>query len=256
MPVVKPEEPEIAGYKEKRKGGERVELDIEGLDIEIMEFSEEELEELSAPAPETPQKYKQKTKIFLESLEIRTESFREGIYQLISNTQEQLKLPLPGEMLRIRTQQSINLIGIILKIISTHDQIDNLTIATYTLNKEASSAIFDLVKTGRIRHLNLLIASSYTFRNKDVYTRLKEDCQTLSTDGYDVHLTFAWSHFKITLAKCGENYYQFEGSMNYSQNNMAEQLSFENNKTTYDYDYVFITEIIHRSGHAALDVVC
>jgi hypothetical protein len=64
-----------------------------------------------------------------------------------------------------------------------------------------------------------------------------------------------WSHLKITLARCGNNFYQFEGSMNYSMNNMAEQIVFENNKDLYDFDYYFIIETMQDTNNKALEII-
>ena len=195
-------------------------------------------------------------KDFLDGLNIDTSQLKKNTWQLINNSLEQIRLPLSGERIRIRTQQSINLIGFILKIIEVHGIIEELTITTYTLNRYALSIISDLVKTNKIIKLNILLASAYSFRKPEYYRKLKTDFSILSRDGFDVHLVFAWAHFKVTLAKCGGDYYQHEGSMNYSDNNMAEQLSFENNKAIYDYDYDFIINKVIQSGQAAIEVIC
>ncbi|MBU1126714.1 hypothetical protein KJ758_03825, partial [Patescibacteria group bacterium] len=152
-------------------------------------------------------------------------------------------------------QTQISLLAIVLKIASLQP-IDELTIATYTLNKkEAFETLCQMVKSGHILKLNFLIASSYTFRDAEYYEFLKSTCLKLSKS-YEIHLTFAWSHFKITLARCGDDYYHIEGSINYSQNNMAENLIFENNKDIYDFDYNFITKIMNEQTNKALEIIC
>ena len=47
-----------------------------------------------------------------------------------------------------------------------------------------------------------------------------------------------------------EDYYHFEGSMNYSTNNMAEQLLFENNKEIYDNDMQFFNDIVENANNS------
>ena len=188
---------------------------------------------------EEPKRQRQKTsdslaknaKRFLNENNIRENIFNKPSFQILENVLTGLRLPIPGEQIRIRTQQQINLISIILKLIDVHKIINELTIATYTLNRISMNAINPLVKSGKIERLNLLISSSYGFRDKKYFEELKENWFDLGKK-FDVHLTFAWSHFKITLAKCGDNFYQLEGSMNYSTNNQAEQLLFENNIET------------------------
>ena len=204
---------------------------------------------------DTSEKYISEVKKFLEEMDL-TVSFKESFLQIINNVDKQIKLPEPGEQIRIRTQQTINLISIILIILKNHRKIQELTIATYTLNKQALSIILDMLIKNRLLKLNLLLASSYSFRDPEYFVFLKKELLKLHKKKYDVHLVFAWSHFKISLIKCGKNYYQMEGSMNYSQNNMAENLIFENNKKVYIHDYNFITNIMLQQNNKGLQIIC
>lgn len=179
-------------------------------------------------------------KTFLKENDIRRNIFNKPSFEILGNVLK-LRLPKKDEQIRYRTQQQMNLISMVLKIVDVHKKIDALTIATYTLNRLAIETLSDLVRAGKVSALNLLVSSSYGFRDKKYFQELKNYALNLSRE-FNVHLVFAWCHFKITLAKCGDNYYQIEGSMNYSTNNMAEQLLFENNKKSYFYDYDFITK--------------
>ena len=194
------------------------------------------------------------TKIFLKEMRVRHDIIKNKTLMLIRNSLSDLVLPRKDEQLRIRTQQQINLVSIILKMLSVHSNIEELTIATYTLNKETLNILIDLIKSGKIKRMNLFIASSYSFRHPTYYEEMKSLMRELSFRK-DVHLTFAWSHFKITLARCKDNFYQIEGSMNYSQNNMAEQIVFENSKETYTWDYKFINTLMI-SSEKAFEVIC
>lgn len=193
-------------------------------------------------------------KQFLHENNIRENIFNKPSFQILKNVLTDLRLPIPGEQIRIRTQQQINLISIVLKLIKTHKTIDELTIATYTLNRISMDTIIPLVEAKKIKKLNLMISSSYGFRDKKYFEELKENWFDLGQK-FDVHLTFAWSHLKITLAKCGNNFYQIEGSMNYSTNNQAEQLFFENNSETYHHDYNFIIGIMLEKENKALEII-
>lgn len=203
---------------------------------------------------ETSEKYIQKVKIFLDEMKIKKIKSKKTT-TMIMFAIENLKLPLKGEVLRIRTQQQINLIAIILVILKEHKNIDVLTIATYTLNKEAFNILYDLIIAKKIIKLNFLLASSNHFRSEDHLKYLINKSKELSSKGFQISFVLAWSHFKITLAKCGDNYYQFEGSMNYSMNNMAEQILFENNKNIYDFDYNFIIKTMQDTKNKALEVI-
>lgn len=223
-------------------------------DTDIFDENEISKKEKNKSTSET---YAKKAKQFLEELQINLTNTRNiGIfYQIIFNTLKSINIPKIGEIYRIRTQTQTNLITIILKIVA-QNVIEELTIATYTLNREAFDILCQLLVSGKIKKLNLLIASSYSFRDEEYYNLLKKKMQELSENGYNTHLTFAWSHAKITLIKCGENYYHMEGSMNYSQNNMVENLIFCNDKEVYNWDYDFIMRIGRDSNNKALEVIC
>jgi len=227
-----------------------MDLDFENFDLENIEVRGN-----SDSTNITSERYKKNVKIFLDACDIRIDDVKKSTIICLYNVLTDLILPKKGEQLRIRTQQQINLISLIFKIIREHKRIDELTIATYTLNKECFSFLIKFLRKGVIKKLNLFLASAYSFRDKEYYEKLKRDASIIKTK-YDFHLIFAWLHLKITLAKCGDDYYQFEGSMNYSTNNMAEQLLFENNKKQYDYDYDFIKKIITNTNNKALEVIC
>ncbi|MDP2685000.1 MAG: hypothetical protein Q8P20_08265 [bacterium] len=201
----------------------------------------------------TSDKYKGNSKKFLDSIDIRAENVTKTTFEIIKNMKD-FEMPLIGMQLRIRTQSQLNLIFLVMKVVEQNHIAEEITIATYTLNKEAYSILLDLVKSGRIKKLSLLIASSYSFRDPEYFEYLKKNTTEVAGK-YDVHLVFAWVHFKITLIRCGENFYQIEGSMNYSQNNMAEQLLIENVKTSYLYDYDFIHNFSQQKNKA-LNIIC
>lgn len=229
-------------------------LDI-GMDFEI-DF-DDDAPSRGRQVKKTSDQYIDQVKIFLDKAEIIGVDLRrkESFCQVLESTFNNLVFPEKEQQLRIRTQTQLNLIGIVLATVAREKLIDDATIATYTLNLDSFEILLALLKQGKIKRLNLLLASSYQFRNPQHYELFKAKCLELSVD-YGIHLTFAWSHFKITLLKCGDNYYHFEGSMNYSQNNMAENLIFENDKEIYDFDYNFITKIMAEQTNKALEIIC
>lgn len=205
--------------------------------------------------PQGSEKYNSRAKIFLDENKLFLDRNRRQ-YQIITQVLEDLTLPAPGESWRIRTQQQINLITIVLKILMEHETIDELTIATYTLNRDIFDNLIKLLRTRKIKKLGLLLASSYTFRSPKNYEYFKLVCRETAASGLPLSLIFAWSHFKITLAQCGSDYYHFEGSMNYSVNNLAENLVFSNAEDAYRFDYDFIHTIMTDRHNAALEIIC
>lgn len=221
-----------------------LDLDLNDFDLENIDIRNNKME-----------KWYENSKKVLDKWDIRSENCKKNTFLIIYNLINDLRLPKKNEQLRIRTQQQINLISLIIKILDIHKKIDELTIATYTFNRESILIIKNLIESKHIIKLNLLLTSSYTFRNPKLYEWIKDIAWELFKN-YDFHLTFAWLHLKISLIKCEDDYYQFEGSMNYSTNNMIEQILFENNKETYDYDYNFLNKIIRDKENKALEVIC
>lgn len=60
------------------------------------------------------------------------------------------------------------------------------------------------------------------------------------TDYCDAHpdvARYCWrvNHAKVLIARCGEDYFVFEGSGNMSDNARIEQYRYENSKAVYDF---------------------
>lgn len=196
------------------------------------------------------EKWREEAKIILSEIDITTPAIGKRTLSIVSGPAD-FKLPAAGEQIRFRTQTQLNLISLIVKIVRDMGRIDELTVATYTLNKEAFAVFEDLTKSGRILKLNLLIASSYNFREPKWSEKIKRRVLKMK----NANLAFAWFHWKIFLARCGNNFYQCEGSMNFSQNNMAEQLLFENNREVYEHDYHLLTEKTLTQNTKAVEIV-
>lgn len=224
-------------------------------DFSLTDFWDNPIEANSHQRQKTSDSLSQSAKLFLDVAKIRTENIKPKTFRIINNAIEDLRLPVSGEQIRIRTQQQFNMLALVMAIANQHKKIDELTITTYTFNNEAWNAIIDMLKSGMISKLNLMLASSYAFRDKKRYEMMKRTAIALSRD-FDISLIFSWCHFKITLARCDENFYQVEGSMNYSTNNMAEQLSFSNDRDLYEFDYDFIHNLMTSRNLKSLEIIC
>ena len=164
------------------------------------------------------------------------------------------RLPEPGEQLRIRVQTQLNLTSIILKILEEQQEIDECSILSFSFNRESLNIFCDLIQSKKIQILNLYLASSYRFRDQDHYERLKTTI--LALKNLNIHLAFVPSHAKITLVKCGNNYFQMEGSMNFTTNTRVEHLLIENNRKSYENDIDFIQNWILKMNETSLEIVC
>lgn len=87
-----------------------------------------------------------KVRLFLEENKIfKTKHIKKNTFQYIYDI-DKLQLPEKGEQKRLRIQQAINLITIILKIVDKFKILENVSIATYTFNKEALLTLIQLVE--------------------------------------------------------------------------------------------------------------
>ncbi len=198
----------------------------------------------------------EKSKIFLESVHINVDDIKNKMFVLIQDVKKEIPIPEKGKQVRIRTQVSMNMLAVLLKILDKHKKIDDLVIATYSFDRNSVIAVLDLFKAGKIKSFGLLLSDTYSYRYKNLYEKIKKEMLFLKKSGLNCWLVFATNHMKITLIKCKGNYYQIEGSMNYSVNNLCEQVSIENCKETYDRDFKLLSEIIPSFENFALERVC
>lgn len=193
-------------------------------------------------------------KRWLDTMEIHYEFIKKPFFYALTHIDD-LRLPKPGEQARIRVQTQLNLMAILLKILEEHGYIDDLHIITFAFNRESLGIIEDLFLAEKIKHVFLCLASTFSVERATYYKYMRERILVYAETGR-FHLVFASSHAKITLARCGENYYQLEGSMNCSTNSRAEHLLFENRKESYDFDLHFLETHLMNPNNKALEIVC
>ena len=192
-------------------------------------------------------------KQLLETFSIRYDFISKSTFYALSHIHD-FRLPSPGEQVRFRVQTQLNLTTIILKILETHAHIDECIILSFSFNRESCQIFQNLLAAGHITNFWLYVASSYTYRDVEHYERLKQ--WALSLQQRNCHLAFVPSHAKITLIQCEENYYQMEGSMNFTTNTRVEHLLLENRKESYEYDKQFIESEILQMNEKALEIIC
>lgn len=196
------------------------------------------------------------SKIFLEEMHIFcADSIKDKMFKLIEDVNQKVPLPGIGQEIRIRSQVSINMLSIVLKMLRINGKIEELVISTYSFDKSSIEVIFGLFKNGIIEKLNFLISDTYSYRYKNQYDQIISLVLGFQADGFNVGLCFATTHLKITLVQCAGNYYHIEGSMNYSINNLCEQIIIENDKKIYDFDHNLLCNVIPKKENKALQVI-
>ena len=134
-------------------------------------------------------------------------------------------MPKNNEQIRIITKKQINTFDFILAVL-LNEKIIELYLTTYSIGKKTILQLKDLLDSGKILKLTLLINDGFKKFKPTEWNLLK----TLNSQIKAEH-----NHSKIALIKTDKNYYVIEGSGNYSTNGSIEQYCFDNNKNIFDF---------------------
>lgn len=155
--------------------------------------------------------------------------------------EKDFQLPEAGQAIHIRTQKQFNQLLYLVKIIDRFKVVNELIIATYTVSAESLEMLLDFYQRKIIKSLSFILSNTYDFRFPELYKIFKEKALDL-----DFNLIFMHSHLKIALFQATDqianvdHYFHIEGSMNWSLNNLTEQILISNNKELYDFDRNFL----------------
>ena len=140
-------------------------------------------------------------------------------------------LPSPGEMFFLETTNSFNAFTFITYILKEKGCIDELFVATYSINQRILNSLQNYINKGALNEVNIYISETIKHRNPTA-TQLLESFNI----AYPFfRLQYAYSHKKITCIRCGEEYFVIEGSGNFSENAAEEQYLFVNSKELYEF---------------------
>ena len=162
--------------------------------------------------------------------------FAEKNVQIIKKV-EQIGLPKSGEQLRLITLQPFNAISII-SYIANNEIIEHAIFVIFAINQSAAKIIIDLISKGRIKKITCIVSS---IRNAG---HVSKSIAVDMLKNY-IDIIFVNSHAKITLLKTENgNYYNIEGSGNFSFNGRLEQYIIDNDIKLYEFSKEWIGEII------------
>lgn len=162
--------------------------------------------------------------------------FAEKNTQIIKKV-EQIGLPKSGEQLRLITTHPFNTISIISHIANI-EIIEHAIFVIFAINQSAAKIIIDLMSKGRVKKITCIVSS---IRNAGHISK------SIAVDMLKNHMdiVFVNSHAKITLLKTeNNNYYNIEGSGNFSFNGRLEQYVIDNDIKLYEFSKEWINEII------------
>lgn len=160
-----------------------------------------------------------------------TEKFYRMHQERVQSLKQLMNIPAENEITFLWTLKSFNAFTFIPFLIAHFGTIDELYLSTYTVNRRIADALIRQLDNGKIGSVNIFVSESIKFRMPDVIDHLNN--QMLSRP--KITLQYAWNHSKITCARCGENYFIFEGSGNWSENAQYEQYILINSKNIYEF---------------------
>jgi len=141
------------------------------------------------------------------------------------------ELPQVDECFFIESCKSFNAFSFILLIIKEKKHIDELYLATYSINAQFINQLQKLLLKNQIGNIHIIITDSIKKRMPKIYEHLTAIAKM--NESFKVELK--WSHKKVICAKVKNDFYVVEGSGNLSDNSAIEQYLFTNNKQLYEF---------------------
>lgn len=145
----------------------------------------------------------------------------------------EIQIPEKNSVLAIRTQSQLNAFSIFLQFIEKYGVIDFLQIQTYTIDEKTIFTLLELLNTGKILKLQIIMTETAVFRIPKIYKLLKD----LFSTHQNCNLAFYWVHSKVHLIKCGNDNYVIDGSGNFSMNAQVEQYNIFHSDELFEFDY-------------------
>ncbi len=151
------------------------------------------------------------------------------------------RFPHPGEIFFLWTVNSFNAFTFIPYLIHQCGIIDELVLSTYSINIRIIDALVKLIDRGKILSAQIFISDSIKSRLPKVFDHL---CSQVEKRSGVVLVNYAWNHSKIALIRCGDSFFDVEGSGNWGENAQHEQYIFLNSRKVFEFRK---NEIIHGS---------
>jgi len=154
-------------------------------------------------------------------------------YQQILKSKGKIIIPPKNSILAIRTQSQLNAFSIFMQFLESYDTIDFLSIQTYTIDEKTLFTLYELLKSGKIKKLQIIMTETASFRIPKIYKLLKD----LFAENENANLCFYWVHSKVHLLRCGNDKFVIDGSGNFSMNAQIEQYNIFHSDKMFNFDY-------------------
>lgn len=141
------------------------------------------------------------------------------------------KLPDENEIYFIWTTSSFTGFTFIPMLINECGIIDELTLATFSINIRILNALVKLVTDGKILKVNMLISDALPYQLPKVFEHLK----SVLSNHDNITVRYGWNHAKIACVKIGNEKFVVEGSGNWGENAQHEQYVFTRSQNIYEF---------------------
>lgn len=141
------------------------------------------------------------------------------------------RLPEENEVFFLETTNSFNAFTFIVYLIKHAGRIDDLFIATYSINARILESLTNRIEKNEIGEICLYLAESIRYRMPKVKDQL--DMMIKQFENFQVE--YAWTHKKVIAARVGDAHFVVEGSGNFSENSAEEQYIFMRSKRIYEF---------------------
>lgn len=175
----------------------------------------------------------------LEGMDDRMFRKYQAKFSAVVASLDDVGLPAPGQQYRLITRRSFNAIEM-LDYIARRERIVEMKIAIYSINFFAAQIMMELVNSGRIERVEVMMSN---LRNK-AHREKEEILKKQFTDHPRIDLFYCSSHAKLMACKTERgNHYLIEGSGNHAYNSRIEQYVIDNDADLFAFTCAWMTEI-------------
>lgn len=191
------------------------------------------LDAAPVPQPEMPKKSDGVTAAQVEAYESMHAARVANVRKNISRP------PVPGEMIFVWTTAQFNTMSLIIWLIETLGDIDELLVSTYSVSNICVKTMLYWVDSGKIGSVYLYLSDYVPKMSPKKYNTIL--AETSARPG-KMKIGLGFNHSKITLAAIGENRIVITGSGNFAENSGNEQYTICNSPEIYEFYKSCITE--------------
>lgn len=150
--------------------------------------------------------------------------------QKISGIEDLLRVPNDNEVFFLQTEKAFNAFTFIPWLAQNY-RIEQLYASSYSISRRVIEALQNLMHSGQIDEVILMISDSMIKRNAQTV----ENLQAVAAANPNFKIKFYWNHSKVCLVKTPDHHLILEGSGNWSENAQLEQYILTNSEDVFNF---------------------